>query len=217
MKICPKCKIQHNKNGNFCTRKCANSRTWSKVDKLKKSISAKNSNKVQLENKSRDKGFITKECINCHKVFSIRKSKSHKKTCSKKCFVELLSLKSKNNPNCGGYRKGSGRSKHGYYKGIYFDSTYELAFYLFKNDPNLKKNTTRIPFKKTYYIPDFKYNDIYFEIKGYHTPIVDEKIQAANAQGIKVVLVGSKEMKPIVKEIKNKFNINSIEELYEKN
>lgn len=26
----------------------------------------------------------------------------------------------------GGYRKGSGRSKHGYYKGIYCGSTYEL-------------------------------------------------------------------------------------------
>jgi hypothetical protein len=28
MKICPKCNVQHNKPGKFCSRACANSRAW---------------------------------------------------------------------------------------------------------------------------------------------------------------------------------------------
>lgn len=62
MKQCPKCKTEHNKPGVFCSRKCANSRTWSEEDKLKKSISAKNSEKAIASRV----GF-SKKCENWHK------------------------------------------------------------------------------------------------------------------------------------------------------
>ena len=39
MKICPKCGTEHEMNGRFCSKSCANSRTWSDEDRLKKSIS----------------------------------------------------------------------------------------------------------------------------------------------------------------------------------
>jgi hypothetical protein len=41
MKICPKCDVPHEKAGVFCSRACANSRTWSDEDKKKKSVSVK--------------------------------------------------------------------------------------------------------------------------------------------------------------------------------
>lgn len=41
MKICPKCKSQHNANGMYCSRSCANSRSWTAEDKKKKSESQK--------------------------------------------------------------------------------------------------------------------------------------------------------------------------------
>jgi len=41
MKICPKCGKEHDKNGTFCSRTCANSRTWTEEDKKKKSESVK--------------------------------------------------------------------------------------------------------------------------------------------------------------------------------
>jgi hypothetical protein len=41
MKLCPKCNNIHEKQGKFCSRTCANSRTWSNEDKLKKSESVK--------------------------------------------------------------------------------------------------------------------------------------------------------------------------------
>jgi hypothetical protein len=39
IKTCPKCGKEHDKNGKFCSRSCANSRTWSEDDKKKKSDS----------------------------------------------------------------------------------------------------------------------------------------------------------------------------------
>ena len=53
MKICPKCKNEHEKNGSFCSRSCANSRTWSQKDKDKKSESAK---KYYSKNENANKG-----------------------------------------------------------------------------------------------------------------------------------------------------------------
>jgi hypothetical protein len=41
MKKCPKCNMTHLKTGMFCSRKCANSRIWSKEDKEKKSETLK--------------------------------------------------------------------------------------------------------------------------------------------------------------------------------
>lgn len=37
MKSCPKCKKEHNKSGIFCSRSCANSRTWSEKHRKTKS------------------------------------------------------------------------------------------------------------------------------------------------------------------------------------
>lgn len=41
MKICPKCKSEHTMSGVYCTRKCANSRSFSEESKNKKSIANK--------------------------------------------------------------------------------------------------------------------------------------------------------------------------------
>ncbi len=40
-KVCPKCNSEHHKNGTFCSRKCANSRTFSEESKIKKSLASK--------------------------------------------------------------------------------------------------------------------------------------------------------------------------------
>lgn len=56
MKHCPKCNLQHDKNGKFCSRKCANSRTWTDEDKKKKSDSVKNFYKT-------DEGIIHKKVL----------------------------------------------------------------------------------------------------------------------------------------------------------
>lgn len=73
----------------------------------------------------------------------------------------------------GGYRKGSGRGKSGWYKGIYCGSTWELAFLIYHLDNNL--NIKRCTEKREYvfegkihsYLPDFVTDDGIIEIKGY--------------------------------------------------
>jgi len=55
MKQCPKCPNLHNKPGVYCCRKCANSRTWTDKDKLKKSISAKQSSRLLESNRKTNK------------------------------------------------------------------------------------------------------------------------------------------------------------------
>jgi len=54
MKKCKKCEIEFEpKKGliNYCSLACRNSRTWTEDDKIKKSNSGKNSDKVKLANK----------------------------------------------------------------------------------------------------------------------------------------------------------------------
>jgi len=75
----------------------------------------------------------------------------------------------------GGYREGGGRSKGEYYKDFYFDSQFEIevAKDLDKEKIKWRRNTKRFYFewngKKTYYIPDFYFedHDLYLETKGY--------------------------------------------------
>jgi len=71
MKICVKCQTKHNKQGLYCSRKCANSRNWSEADKKKKSESAKKSIKVKEARKK-----ITAES---YEKMKLTKQKKYKK------------------------------------------------------------------------------------------------------------------------------------------
>lgn len=93
-------------------------------------------------------------------------------------------MKEKISKNGGGYRKGSGRGKKGYYKGIYCDSTYELAYLIYCLDHNIDIKRCNEVFEYEYdgkihkYYPDFVVNGEIIEIKGEYLPIVDIKMNA---------------------------------------
>ena len=91
----------------------------------------------------------------------------------------------KNNPNAGGYRKGSGRGKKGWYKGFWCDSSWELAFVIYnlEHDISFERNNERFEYcfnGKHKYIPDFILQDgTYIEIKGRRSYVdLDEKNKA---------------------------------------
>lgn len=78
----------------------------------------------------------------------------------------------------GGYRKGAGRGKKGWYKGIFCDSSWELAFVLWceLKGRKVKRAKKKFPYiylgKRKNYLPDFRYCSStgkwkYVEIKGY--------------------------------------------------
>ena len=85
-----------------------------------------------------------------------------------------ISVSAKKNGNSGGYRQGSGYKniKKGFYKGIWCDSSWELAFliYCLEHNITIKRNTDKFPYyienKLHYYIPDFIIGNTYIEIKG---------------------------------------------------
>ena len=96
----------------------------------------------------------------------------------------------------GGYRKGSGRGKHGWYDMVYFDSTYELAYYIYckQHGMSIKRCTDTFKYinskgQKRVYHPDFRVNDKIVEIKGYKDSDVDLKIQAVS-EPVKLLLPG---------------------------
>lgn len=87
---------------------------------------------------------------------------------------QKISNSAKKNGKSGGYRQGSGYKniKKGFYKGIWCDSSWELAFliYCLEHNITIKRNTDKFPYyiedKLHYYIPDFIIGNTYIEIKG---------------------------------------------------
>lgn len=176
-------------NGNFCCKKCA--RSYSTKEK-RKIINKQLKEKMFAKNILSNGQIIDfyqmymsnpKLCSICHNIIPYERRKY--KTCCSIC--EKKSRMKNHNHNGGGYRKNSGRSKHGYYKGIYCDSTYELAYLIYCLDHNIPIKRCEESFeyeyegKKHLYHPDFVLNETqYVEIKGYHSLLVDIKLKAVN-------------------------------------
>lgn len=164
-----------NKLPMCCCRSCANSHAVSDKTKEKISIGVKNFNKRNNTNtsiKGKLKPHLIKKCIckYCGKEFTYIKGESLSKLhCSSECKHKYRS------EHTGGYRKGSGYGKSGWYKGIYCDSSWELAFVVYHLDNKLKiercKEKRKYIFnnKEHIYIPDFITDKGVFEIKGYKT------------------------------------------------
>jgi hypothetical protein len=77
----------------------------------------------------------------------------------------------------GGYERGSGRGKKGWYRGHWCDSTYELVFVVYALDHEIEfeRNLEVFPYefegRVQRWIPDFRLADgTYVEIKGYLSP-----------------------------------------------
>lgn len=91
----------------------------------------------------------------------------------------------------GGYIQGSGRGKHGRYKGFWCDSSWELAYliYCLEHSIKIERNTERFTYifngKEFKYLPDFIVDGTLIEIKGIWT----DKEKAKISQCPKVIKV----------------------------
>jgi len=119
----------------------------------------------------------------------------------------------------GGIRKGSGRSKTGYYKGIYCGSTYELCWVIYNLENNI--SFCRFPGFLTdgniKYYPDFILTDTseIVEIKGYETEVVKIKTQIAIDNGYKIKVLYKKDLKHIFDYVENKYHTTKFYLLYD--
>jgi len=117
----------------------------------------------------------------------------------------------------GGLRQGSGRGKKGWYKNIFCDSSWELAFVLYHLDHNIliercKEVRTYIwESKERKYYPDFVINGVIYEIKGYKTPQWNIK-QQSNPD---IVCLFEKDIKKYLEYAINRYG-KGFTSLYEK-
>ncbi|MBO7078365.1 MAG: hypothetical protein J6W64_00960 [Bacilli bacterium] len=197
-------------SGRFCSRSCANARELSGTTKTKISESVK-------------RAAILKPKVNTDKYCKIcgkKVCKRNKTNICNTCLHNTEEGRKIYSQNCGGYRLGSGVGKHGWYKGYYCDSTYELVYIIYCLDHNItfKRNTT-IFYKYLYkgeehkYYPDFIVDSGFVEIKGYHTELVD--IKAAAITDKQLTILYKSDMVEMFDYIKNTYNYKKLTDLYE--
>lgn len=180
-KNCNKPICYDNKHNKFCCSSCSATfnqkdgghKKWSFEEKLKLSNVIKNgylSGKIKPSNPKKDK--IKKLCIKCgNEFFELPYTSSIRKFCSRTC-----SNVGANRSMNGGFREKGGRGKQGWYKGVYCQSSWELAWviYALDHDIKFKRNTEGFEYKfetkKHKYYPDFIVGDkSYVEVKGYNS------------------------------------------------
>jgi len=202
----------------FCSKVCANSRIWSKEDKLKKSISASISEKVIIANKARRIYFIEKKCKICNTRISNSSTTNFCLNCYRKDHKEM-SFRTKG--KTGGLREGSGISKSGYYNGFYCSSTWELAYisFLIDNDIEFKRNLERFPYVKkdgikSFYNPDFIVGENFVEIKGPQDLNWKEKLNAFPYKE-KLIIIDPIDIVFYLQKAFEKFNTKKLYEIYD--
>jgi len=128
-----------------------------------------------------------------------------------------ISSTMKKNPMAGGKRHGSGRGKKGWYKGIFCDSSWELAYVIYSldNGIDIKRNTESFSYyykgQDRTYIPDFIVDGKIVEIKGYKSKQWEAKISQCEA---KISVLYEEEMKPYIDFVVDKYGKNFID-MYE--
>lgn len=117
----------------------------------------------------------------------------------------------------GGYRKGSGIGKSGWYKGTWCDSSYELAWVIYQLDHGIEFKRNKEKFKYEWkgkilsYIPDFIQGENIIEIKGFMNEQSKEKIK--NIKNLKMLF--RKDLNVEFNYVENKYGKN-FTSLYEK-
>jgi hypothetical protein len=211
---CEKCNNEHDGSfgsGRFCSRTCANSRTWTEEDKKKKSESAKKSEKVKKEILSRRVGERNEKkiCPIC-KNFFIPKKNINQIFCSRKCYLEDCDFEFHSKPP-GGIRKNSSHGKRGYYKGFYCDSSYELAYVIWclENGHKIERNKESFEYFDPErnaifkFYPDFLVNGKLIEIKGWYIPRVDFKLDAVKKSGREIKILYGEDLEEAFEIAKN--------------
>ena len=110
--------------------------------------------------------------------------------------------------NYGGYKKGSGRGKKGWYNGIWCDSSWELAWliFCFEHGIRVRRNRKRFTYDwkgSSYkYLPDFIVEDnLIVEVKGY----MDERAKVKIASCPGVIVLMKDEMKVVIDYVVMKY------------
>ena len=194
-------------SGRFCSAQCSHKRKLSEKSKTKISIQMKN---YYLEKNGLFNDPTKRykyKCSVCKKPLRINPKTKMCADCLYHSPEGKLKMK-EINKNSGGLRKGSGIGKHGWYKGYYCDSTWELAYVIYNIEHNISfvRNTKGFDYiyknKIRKYFPDFIQDDIYIEIKGYNSKIWEAKKKCFP---YKLTVLTKKEIQPYLDYVISKY------------
>ena len=201
----------------FCSRSCSNSRERTEEVKCKISISSRNSIKAQIQRerlrKKSIESRVLKVCLSCGEEFSVPPSGIHRIYCSRNCFGKHhIPPKAS-----GGYRKGSGRGKSGYFKGIYCASTYELVWVIYQMDKKIPFDCfdEKLEFEGEIYYPDFFQDNRIVEIKGYHSPNVEKQVRVAKGLGYDIVVLYKEDLEKEFEYVRTTYGVTSNEKFHQ--
>lgn len=127
----------------------------------------------------------------------------------------------KKNKKSGGYRRGAGRGKKGWYKGFFCDSQYELGYIIYCLDHNIKIERNKKMYDYNYkgenhkYLPDFIIDNELIEIKGFYREVDDIKLASVTDKKIKILY--TKDLKYVSDYLQEKYglDIDHIFKMYE--
>lgn len=238
------CKKQDTVSGNckFCGKECKNQNSLRNHERCCKHNPERFIPKHETWNKGKKVGCLQKKqvfaCEFCGKTWETTKSNytNHiKYRCEKNPNRKIvfhgpteegkkkLSKLAKSR-GLGGFVPDSkgGKEKRGYYKGLYCMSSWELAFVVYNLDKGEAVEQCKEHFdyemngEKHSYTPDFKIGNIYYEIKGWHRPDTDFKVDAFPKNKTLVLLDGRAQNEIYIKYAKEKYGTKFWEVLYEK-
>jgi hypothetical protein len=179
MKSCPKCNTEHNKSGIYCSRSCANSRTFSDATNKKRSESNKKAaslHSVEIKEHTTAKRLATyrvnkpeSKCVDCSTV--INRANKHNR-CQECYFRSDVSSYSQGHYR--NYKRLAVVDSIG--NNVYLMSSMEIQYYqwLMTNNIRWRKPDTIKYFDNTgmihWYKPDFYLMDTdeIIEIKGHY-------------------------------------------------
>lgn len=210
--------IKHTQT-EYCSHSCAASHTnqsRSLSEETKEKIRVKTAPLLREYARSRKLANIPftkvyfKNCVECDKIFT--STTRQKQTCSNVCRSVWCS---KHN-----FRQNKTRGKCGYFNGVWCASSWELAFVAYHTYLNsgIKRFDSSIPYvlnnKQKRYFPDFEINKELYEVKGWYDDTVDIKLQAAREAGYVIHIITRNDIKPIIKQVKEWYDIKNILALY---
>jgi len=169
--------FNNKKYKSHCSRKCANSHLRTDESKLKSSKSniGKTPWNKGLVNIYSDQSNLKRSAA--LKIYysnnTISKPGSGSKIGRKLSSEIKNKISQSNKGKTGGLRQKGGRGKQGWYKGIYCNSSWELAYVIYCKDHNIDILRNKEGFEYTFnnqifkFYPDFIVNNEFVEIKGY--------------------------------------------------
>lgn len=210
------------KDKEFCSTSCSSlfrgPRTLEEKEKISKSLKASPLRFIPQNAGKKKARYIAFSCPICN-VPTEKLLSKNRKTCGEPACIKQYR---QNFSNLGGYRKGSVKSKHGYFQEHYCDSTYELVWVMYNLEHNILFNRFEgfIPYKNKEgvyrrYYPDFLQDNKIIEIKGYHTELVDIKTQAAKEAGYDISVLYKQDIQYMFDWFEEKYPGKHLADMYE--